>query len=132
MSAPIGLPVEVAREQLTLGRELSFLAGGSSMWPSMAPGRAVNVSSCAPEHLQVGCCVLVVQEQELVLHRVVGADRQRVLLKGDNNRTPDGWYAREEILGRLPGRRFDRVFALLSRMPGQPIPCLWAIWRRVF
>ena len=126
------LPVEVAREQLTRGRDLSFLAGGSSMWPSMGAGRAVSVSPCAPEQPQVGCCVLAVQEQGLVLHRVIGEDEHRLLLKGDNNRTPDGWYAREEVLGRLPGRRFDRVFALLSRMPGQPIPCLWAIWRRLF
>jgi hypothetical protein len=132
VTARIELPAEVAREQLGLGRELSFLAGGSSMWPSTRSGNPVSVSPCAPEDLSIGCCVLAVQGDGLILHRVIHEDGERVLLKGDNNRTPDGWYAREEILGWLPRRRSDRVFAVLSRMPGQPIACLWAIWRRVF
>jgi len=122
----------MAREQLAHGRQLVFRAGGASMWPMIRPNTELTVSPCEPAALTVGRCVLAIHGDGLVVHRIVTVDERRVLVKGDNNRCPDGWYAREEILGELPSAPFDRLFAWLSRVPGQPVATLWAIWRRLF
>ena len=81
---------------------------------------------------RVGARVLITAKDRLVLHRVVALEPERALVKGDNNRFIDGWYAREELLGALPPAPSDRAIAWLSRLPGHPISTLWAIWRRLF
>ena len=128
-----GIPPEMAREHLGRGQELIFTLVGTSMWPAMGRGGAeVHVQPLDDSTWRVGARVLIEVNERLVLHRVVALKPDRVLVKGDNNRGTDGWYAREELLGALRGTPYDRAIAWLSRFPGHPISTLWAIWRRLF
>lgn len=129
----MGIPPEMAREHLERGHELTLTLSGTSMWPALGRG-GDPVSVRPPDHTmwRVGACVLLPVKDRLVLHRVVSLRDDRALVKGDNNRFDDGWYAREELLGALPPAGGDRLFAWLSRSPGHPISTLWAIWRRLF
>lgn len=103
------------------------------MWPVMGRGGAeVRVQPLDDSAWRLGARVLITVRERLVLHRVVALEADRVLVKGDNNRFTDGWYAREELLGALSPDRSDRVMAWISRAPGHPISTLWAIWRRLF
>ena len=123
----------MAKEHLQRGQELIFTLVGTSMWPVMGRGGAeVRVQPIDDSTWRVGARVLITVKERLVLHRVVALEPDRALVKGDNNRWADGWYAREELLGGLPESRFDGVIARLSQVPGHPISTLWAIWRRLF
>ena len=123
----------MAREHLERDQELIFTLVGTSMWPVMGRGGAeVGVQPIDDSAWRVGARVLITVKERLVLHRVVALEPDRALVKGDNNRPVDGWYAREELLGSLPPARYDRAIAWLSRVPGHPISTLWAIWRRLF
>ncbi len=128
-----GIPPEMAKEHLERGQELIFTLVGTSMWPVMGRGGAeVRVQPLDESAWRVGARVLITDKERLVLHRVVALEPGRALVKGDNNRFLDGWYAREELLGALPPAPSDRPIAWLSRLPGHPISTLWAIWRRLF
>lgn len=128
-----GIPPEMAKEHLGRGQELIFTLVGTSMWPVMGRGGAeVHVQPLDDSAWRVGARVLIEVNERLVLHRVVALKPDRVLVKGDNNRGTDGWYARVELLGALRPAPYDRAIAWLSRFPGHPISTLWAIWRRLF
>ncbi len=128
-----GIPPEMAKEHLGRGQELIFTLVGTSMWPVMGRGGAeVPVQPLDDSAWRVGARVLITVKDRLVLHRVVALEADRALVKGDNNRFTDGWYAREELLGALPVSASDRAIAWLSGVPGHPISTLWAIWRRLF
>ena len=101
-----GIPPEMAKEHLERGQELIFTLVGTSMWPVMGRGGAeVRVQPLNDSAWRVGARVLITDKERLVLHRVVALEPGRALVKGDNNRFLDGWYAREELLAGGEKRR---------------------------
>ncbi|MGM0574449.1 MAG: hypothetical protein ACQEXJ_01770 [Myxococcota bacterium] len=122
--------VEMAREHLAAGRVLRSRTAGWSMWPLVRPGTVVAIQPCEPASVRRGDVVLAEAERSLVLHRVVAATADEVLLEGDARRTPDGWVPRSHILGRLRRRPWDRLVARASPWLGRPLSLLAAAWRR--
>ena len=89
------------RAVLRRGRPCRFEARGSSMHPSIRDGDIVTVRPLGPAGPRVGDVVaFVVPGSESVrIHRVVGTDGGRFLLKGDNGLVDDGLVERPDILG---------------------------------
>jgi hypothetical protein len=109
------LRIELARDHLRAGHVLRARAEGDSMWPLVRGGQMVAIEPCDGAALRVGDVALAALGTSLVLHRVVRADRGRVLLKGDACRAADGWVARADVLGRLARRAWDPVAGRASR-----------------
>ena len=81
-----------------------FTVVGGSMRPLIRVNRdKVMLVSVQPEEIRVGDIVLFpghYKGGEYCLHRVWKLDGDRVQTFGDGNPKPDGWFARERILGR--------------------------------
>nr|WP_279615074.1 S24/S26 family peptidase [Desulfospira joergensenii] len=42
-------------------------------------------------------------QTRILIHRVIGKNKNRILIKGDNNIRPDGWYSKQDVLGIVDG-----------------------------
>lgn len=121
VQAPRGLSADMARQQLIRGYPFRFFAGGVSMWPLIRGGAEVEVFPCAYEDIRTGDVVLIAPLGQLVLHRVVETAAERVRVQGDARATADGWFSRDEVLGRLPRRRWDPVMARITPRVGRTL-----------
>lgn len=57
---------------------------------------------------------------KILVHRVIGKSKDKILIKGDNNIHPDGWYRKEEILGivdGIKGKRFHLKYTPWVNIP---------------
>jgi hypothetical protein len=90
---------ELAAELLERGREVKLRARGNSMFPLIRDGDLLTLRSLdrAP---QPGEVVVAIRGCQLLIHRVLRADEQGVVLQGDALLVPDGWFS----FGLVPQR----------------------------
>lgn len=112
-----------------MGRSLPLWTAGYSMWPLVRPDTWVLVRPCEPVEVRCGDVVLLATATEPVLHRVIRAGPDAVLTKGDAVRHPDGWIAREAIVGRLERRLWDGWVARASPYLARPLALALRLWR---
>ncbi len=92
----------LAADILQGDRRLRFKAHGSSMRPFIRDGDLVEVqriAACELERGDVALCRL--EDGRLVVHRVIWAGPQEVLVQGDAFARPDGLVAHHAVLGQV-------------------------------
>jgi hypothetical protein len=115
--------VELAREELAQGALLRLRVAGSSMAPLVERGDLVLVQRANLEDLRRGDLLLVEQEGDFLVHRLVAAPRRRgaryrgpdahqIQTKGDNASYADLPLLPQDVLGRVvaverEGRRIE-------------------------
>ena len=134
--------VELLRAVLGKGAPFRFRARGSSMSPSIRDGDVVTVSSLSGISPCPGDVVAFAHpgSGKLVVHRVVGKNKNSYLIKGDSVSEVDGFIPEASILGYVGKVERDgkRVFfglgpeklliAFLTR-GGLLSPLLLPVWR---
>lgn len=128
-----GFPLAgLMRDVLGRGKPFRFEARGASMYPAVRDGDVVTVAPFAGGAPRTGDVVAFVHEATggVRLHRIVGVEAGRFLVKGDNALASDGALDREALLGLVVGverggraRRPEppvlaAATARLSRCPG--------------
>lgn len=100
--------LELVVEVLRRGHAQSIVARGGSMTPAIVDGARLTLAPLTPaarraHPLALGDVVAVATPRVgLVVHRVVGVDSAgRVLVKGDANPSPDGWFERAALVARV-------------------------------
>lgn len=78
-----------------------------SMRPSLLPGEAIRFRRRAERLPRRGEVWVARLGSQHVVHRVIAVQGERVLLKGDANRLPDGWIDRAALYGPVEARRRD-------------------------
>jgi len=97
---------DLARWILGGGHWVRFQARGGSMQPLILDGDILKVAPLLTKRVHHGDVVLVeAGEGRLLAHRVVkitrSAGEYRYLIKSDVSSNPDGWFRRDDILGRV-------------------------------
>jgi hypothetical protein len=82
---------ELAAELLERGREVKLRARGNSMFPLIRDGDLLTLSSLARAP-QRGEVIAAIRGSQLLIHRVLRADEQGVVLQGDALLIADGWF----------------------------------------
>ncbi len=120
MSGPLPRRIDDVKLELLLdavarGLPQTMIARGSSMWPALRDGDRVELSPCKGR-VALGSVVAVrPRTGGFLIHRVCGVRAHgAVLLKGDNNPKPDGWFEPAEVMAIV--LRLDRGRGL------QPVP----------
>lgn len=99
-----GYPVaELMRAVLERGKPFRYEARGASMHPFIQDGDVVTVRPLAAGRPRTGDVVAFVPPGtgSVRIHRVVGIEGGKYLLKGDNGLVGDGAVARPDILGSV-------------------------------
>ncbi len=78
---------------------------GESMLPALWPGDVVEIVSCLLGDIRPGDIVLARRDGRLFLHRLIEANRNCFLLRGDSMPACDPEYSAEALIGRLTDRR---------------------------
>ena len=77
---------------------------GFSMAPFIRHDSLLTLAVLQSSHsLETGDIVLAAMHKyrKMVVHRIVACKNNRYLVKGDNNLKSDGWFNREDLLGRV-------------------------------
>lgn len=98
MSAPLppsrhDIKLELLLDALKSGRPQTMVARGASMWPALRDGDTVELTTFdgVPP---LGAIVAVWSTGRFLIHRACGVRSDgALLLKGDNNPWPDGWFS---------------------------------------
>jgi len=115
------LGVEMLSEALQRGDAVDITSFGFSMWPRIQNGSMVHIEPCLGADVTRGDVVLFEDRGRLVLHRVLQERDSHVFIKGDACFDADGWVERDLILGRIPPRRGDTIWAKLSPFLSWPL-----------
>lgn len=85
-----------------------FQAGGNSMHPFVKNFDILTISPYHKDSPQTGDIVAFtgINGDRLIVHRIIGKQKNRYLIKGDNNFSVDGYAARDRIIGKVV--RIDR------------------------
>lgn len=83
------------------GKPIRFFAQGRSMWPWIRAGDLVRIVPIkAP--LRRGDVVLIERPSgDLLLHRLIERQEDRLRLQGDHRAQDDGWFDRHQAIGKL-------------------------------
>jgi len=99
------------------GIPFRFRANGDSMKPAIRDGDVITISPPRrgePRVGQVAACRMP-GAGNLLVHRVIRRRDEKVLIRSDRLRTPDGWVPREQLYGVVTAVERD----------GRPILWLW-------
>jgi hypothetical protein len=121
---------DLIRDVMAHGKPFRFQASGISMSPLIRDGDTITLAPLAKRPPRLGDVLAFIRPDinKLMVHRVVGIRKGRLLLKADNGTQPDGWVDPQGILGRVVqvdhqqqpypyGLGSERVLiALLSRL----------------
>jgi hypothetical protein len=131
---------------LAQGAPFTLRASGSSMFPFIRDGDLVTLSPAQGWTPRRGDVVAFVGQagRALLIHRIVGEQGERYLLKGDATSGVDGWVCSEQILGFVS--RVDRggkrvhlglgrekswiAWLTLRRLPFPRLLPVWTVVRR--
>lgn len=83
---------------------------GFSMTPFIRHDSLLTLAVLDASHtLQTGDIVLAAMHEyrKMVVHRVIACKNNRYQVKGDNNLKSDGWFNREDLLGRVQSIEFN-------------------------
>jgi signal peptidase len=92
---------DVLRRRDALGSSVRLQVYGESMLPTLWPGDVVEIASCALEDVRPGEIVLALRDGRLFLHRLIAAEPNGFVLRGDSMPGCDPLFSREALLGRL-------------------------------
>ncbi len=95
--------IELARSVLDQNAIFRFRAGGGSMSPFIRNNDLITLAPVDSKAFRRGDIVAFVHPhmKQLVVHRIVGACKNRFRLKGDNTSTEDGLISKNIIIGRV-------------------------------
>jgi len=99
---PAGGPLlPLLEATLARGAEARFEVDGDSMLPLVRPRDVLRLGAAAADIVRKGDVVAVrgSSDSGVLVHRVVGRTRDRIVLKGDNCRRGDGRYRPEDVIG---------------------------------
>lgn len=83
------------------GNSLKFSAPGKSMFPFVQSGDIITIAPVT-EIIEYGDIVAAITDtHRIIIHRVVGQRSGQFLLKGDNSIHDDGYFYRNNIIGKL-------------------------------
>jgi signal peptidase I len=92
----------LATSILNEGHHMRFMARGESMRPFIQDGDIVEVQPIELEKLERGDVVLCkLNDDRLVVHRVIQVAPDDVLIQGDALPYPDGRFPYSQVLGRV-------------------------------
>lgn len=97
------------------GQSIRFVAQGRSMWPWIRAGDLVRVVPLLGPPRRGDVLLVERDSNDLLLHRLLESEGQRVRLKGDHRAGDDGWFDRDQVLGRLVGIERDGRSMRVSR-----------------
>ncbi|WP_020588086.1 S24/S26 family peptidase [Desulfobacter curvatus] len=83
---------------------------GFSMAPFIRHDSLLTLAVLQSSHtLETGDIVLAAMHKcrKMVVHRIVACKNNRYQVKGDNNLKSDGWFNREDLLGRVQAIEFN-------------------------
>lgn len=83
---------------------------GFSMAPFIRHDSLLTLAVLQPSHvLQTGDIVLAAMHKyrKMVVHRIIACKNNQYQVKGDNNLKSDGWFKREDLLGRVQVIEFN-------------------------
>ncbi|HHN46633.1 MAG TPA: hypothetical protein ENN09_04250 [Planctomycetes bacterium] len=109
---------------------------GGSMSPALPDGTAVLLEPCRTDVLRPGDVVLMSAGRACVLHRFIGARKEKVVTKADASARPDAPWPQDALLGRMTaivshGARKPFRPGLLQRTWYAFIGCLWLFCLRI-
>ncbi|MDD4372055.1 MAG: S26 family signal peptidase [Anaerostipes sp.] len=95
--------VLLAKEQLSMGREVSFTITGNSMWPFLCHRRdKVVLESINKNKIKKGDIILFqVSEGNYVLHRITKKIGDLYITTGDGNTWRDGVVSPNQVVARV-------------------------------
>lgn len=130
---------------------IKTICKGSSMSPFIMSGDSVIISPVySTTKLTVGTIVVISYptRKKIIFHRIIKANGQLYLIKGDNISTPDGWINYDQIIGRVDSvvkKRFSYrccvslnfIIALLSKsgfflLLNKGLSYVSGLWRQLF
>lgn len=83
---------------------------GFSMAPFIRHDSLLTLKIIEPSQaLETGDIVLAAMHKyrKMVVHRIIACKNNRYQVKGDNNLESDGWFNREDLLGRVQAIEFN-------------------------
>jgi signal peptidase len=96
------LLLELIKESLAKDIDFSFQATGSSMYPFIRDNDTITVSSLKRIRLVTGDVVAFVKDNNnLIVHRIIGQKGNSYITKGDNCSASDGFIEITNILGKI-------------------------------
>lgn len=108
--------LDVATDFLNRGHRVRFRAEGHSMHPTIRHGEAIVVEPAVAADLRCGDVAFYHAQRGVTAHRVVRAERERFLTRGDASLSADEVVGRHQILGRVVSvERKSRPVDLTSR-----------------
>jgi len=134
---------ELLQASLDRNAPFKFKARGFSMSPFIKNGDVVTISPLLDYSIGFGKLAAFIHPQtgKLVIHRIVGQNGNRYLIKGDRSTEADGLIPRKNILGAVTRvERGDRkvrigmgleryIIVFLSRT--RILSCLAWIWKKI-
>jgi hypothetical protein len=98
--------VDVSEVLLKQGYGVRFRAAGRSMRPTISDGETITVQPVSPPDIRQGDIILYRLQGGVVLHRVVGLEREQgkallFTLRGDASGVSDEPVAAQQVLGRV-------------------------------
>lgn len=109
---------------------IKFTGYGLSMTPFIRSGNRLTIKIINEDsRIYTGDIVAVKQrdKKRIVVHRVIDSNKDKYLIKGDNNRLPDGWFQKDLIIGTIikiqrhlgktyyPKKWYGLIIAFLSK-----------------
>lgn len=91
------------------GSRFKIQCPGGSMAPFVSHDSLLTLEILQPFHpLKTGDIVLAAMHKyrKIVVHRIVDCKNNQYQVKGDNNFGSDGWFCREDLLGRVQAIEF--------------------------
>lgn len=92
------------------GYQFKIQCPGFSMAPFISHDSLLTLAVLQPSHaLETGDIVLAAMHKyrKMVVHRIIACQNDRYQIKGDNNFESDGWFKREDLLGRVQAIEFN-------------------------
>lgn len=95
--------VELIRGVLLKGADFRLRAKGFSMHPFIQDGDLVTLARCNMKKIRCGDVIALPHPNygNLIIHRVIKLEANRVKTKGDFNPASDGWINRDQILAQV-------------------------------
>ncbi len=83
------------------GKKFRFKAKGNSMFPFILDGDVLTLEPIGTTDISVGDVTALVHPKtgNLIIHRVVRKKKNRLLIKGDNCFSNDGWVNHSWLMG---------------------------------
>ncbi len=95
------LRVQLAADMLRQGLTVDLPLGGSSMLPLVRPGGLIRVTPASAASVRPGDVVIVEAGGCLVCHRLIYADSDRVVTRGDDSYENDPPCPADAVIGRV-------------------------------